>query len=664
MGAIETVLVANRGEIAVRVMRAAKVMGLKTVAVYSDADAKAMHTRSADIAVPLGGMTAAESYLNIEAILEAARKTNADAIHPGYGFLSENTAFAAACSEANVLFIGPPASAVKVMGDKALAKRAMLSAGVPCIPGYQGEDQSDETLTQQIQEMGLPVMVKAAAGGGGRGMRLVQTDDELLQAIELARSEAERAFGNSDLIIESAIKGARHVEVQVFADNHGNVIHLGERDCSLQRRHQKIVEESPCPVMTTELRQEMGMAAVEAARAVEYVGAGTVEFLLDAKGNFFFLEMNTRLQVEHPVTEAVTGFDLVQWQIRIAQGEPLPAVQDDVDLFGHAIEVRLCAEDTTAGFLPSSGPVSLFNVPQTEGLRVDTGIETGDIVSPFYDSMVAKIIAWGETREEARLRLCSALRGTALIGVAHNREFLMNLLSDATFINGLATTDFVDQHYRDGFKSAPIATSDVAAAISLQHIIAAQQHFDSALSVSSELRGWVSTGASSVSYRFEIDGTVADITIETRSATEFAIYIADDVHTVLYENCESGLASLLVDGDRKFISFHAVSNSVLEVSCQYSSFTVTNLDLIPPENQDTPQGGRVTAPMHGQVISLLVEVNQKVECGQRLAVFEAMKMQHEILAPVSGVIRELNGRVGKQMAAGDIVMVIEEEDSD
>ncbi len=662
-GAIETVLVANRGEIAVRVMRAAKVMGLKTVAVYSDADEKALHTRTADIAVSLGGMTAAESYLNSAAILDVARKTGADAIHPGYGFLSENTAFAAACSEANVLFIGPPASAVEVMGDKALAKRAMLAAGVPCIPGYQGEDQSDEILIQQAQEMGLPVMVKAAAGGGGRGMRLVQTDDELLQAIELARSEAERAFGNSDLIIESAIKGARHVEVQVFADSHGNVIHLGERDCSLQRRHQKIVEESPCPIMTTELRQAMGAAAVEAARAVEYVGAGTVEFLLDAKENFFFLEMNTRLQVEHPVTEAVTGFDLVQWQIRVAQGEPLPVIQEDVDLLGHAIEVRLCAEDATAAFLPSSGPVFLFDVPQGEGLRVDTGIETGDVVSPFYDSMVAKIIAWGETREAARLRLCSALRGTALIGVAHNREFLMTLLSDSTFVNGSATTDFIDQHYREGFTPVPIATTSIAAAIALQHIIAAQQYFDSALSVSSELRGWVSTGGSSVSYRFEINGTAADATVETRSATEFAIHIVDDVHTVLCEDCESGLASLLVDGNREIISFHEMSASVLEVSCQQSSFTLTNLDLIPPESQDTPQGGRVTAPMHGQVISLLVEIDQKVECDQRLAVFEAMKMQHEILAPVSGVIRELNGQVGKQMAAGDVVMVIE-EDSD
>jgi geranyl-CoA carboxylase alpha subunit len=355
MKAIQTVLVANRGEIAVRVMRTAKAMGLKTVAVYSDADTNALHVRTADLAVPLGGNTAAESYLVGEAILEAARTTGADAIHPGYGFLSENTGFAAACAEAGVIFIGPPAQAVEVMGDKALAKRAMLEAKVPCIPGYQGEDQSDDTLCREAEAMGMPVMIKAAAGGGGRGMRRVADPEQLMQSIALARSEAEGAFGNGDLILERAIEGARHVEVQVFADTHGNVIHLGERDCSLQRRHQKVVEESPCPIMTPELREAMGSAAVEAARAVNYVGAGTVEFLLDASGEFYFLEMNTRLQVEHPVTECVTGFDLVQWQIRVAQGEPLPATQDDIDLFGHAIEVRLCAEDPAAAFLPSAG---------------------------------------------------------------------------------------------------------------------------------------------------------------------------------------------------------------------------------------------------------------------------------------------------------------------
>ena len=444
---------ANRGEIAVRVMRTAKAMGLKTVAVYSDADANALHVRTADMAVPLGGNTAAESYLNCDAILEAARTTGADAIHPGYGFLSENTGFAAACAEAGIIFIGPPAVRPwKSWVIRRSRKRAMLEAKVPCIPGYQGEDQSDDTLSREAEAMGMPVMIKAAAGGGGRGMRRVADPEQLLQSIALARSEAEGAFGNGDLILERAIEGARHVEVQVFADTHGNVIHLGERDCSLQRRHQKVVEESPCPIMTPELREAMGTAAVEAARAVSYVGAGTVEFLLDASGEFYFLEMNTRLQVEHPVTECVTGFDLVQWQIRVAQGEPLPATQADIDLFGHAIEVRLCAEDPAAAFLPSAGPVSLFSVPPEEGVRVDSGIETGDAISPFYDSMVAKVIAWGETRETARLKLRSALQATALAGVTHNRAFLLELLDQPTFIEGGATTDYIDRHYPEGFR--------------------------------------------------------------------------------------------------------------------------------------------------------------------------------------------------------------------
>ena len=489
MTAIQTVLVANRGEIAVRVMRTAKAMGLKTVAVYSDADANALHARSADMAVSLGGNTAAESYLNGDAILEAARTTGADAIHPGYGFLSENTGFAAACAEAGIIFIGPPAAAVEIMGDKALAKRAMLEAQVPCIPGYQGEDQSDDTLIREAEAMGMPVMIKAAAGGGGRGMRRVADPEQLLKSIALARSEAEGAFGNGDLILERAIEGARHVEVQVFADTHGNVIHLGERDCSLQRRHQKVVEESPCPVMTPELREAMGTAAAEAARAVSYVGAGTVEFLLDASEEFYFLEMNTRLQVEHPVTECVTGFDLVQWQIRVAQGEPLPATQDDIDLFGHAIEVRLCAEDPAAAFLPSAGPVSLFSLPIEEGVRVDSGIETGDAISPFYDSMVAKVIAWGETRETARLKLRSALQATALAGVTHNRAFLLELLDQPIFIEGGATTDYIDQHYPEGYSPAQPGTASLAACIVLQQILAAEQHFAIALSVNEELRG-------------------------------------------------------------------------------------------------------------------------------------------------------------------------------
>jgi geranyl-CoA carboxylase alpha subunit len=661
MKTIQTVLVANRGEIAVRVMRTAKAMGLKTVAVYSDADAGALHVRAADLAVPLGGNTAAESYLNGQAILEAARTTGADAIHPGYGFLSENTSFAAACGEVDIIFIGPPASAVKIMGDKALAKRAMLEAQVPCIPGYQGDDQSDDTLRREAEAMGMPVMIKAAAGGGGRGMRRVESPEQLLQSIALARSEAEGAFGNGDLILERAIEGARHVEVQVFADTHGNVIHLGERDCSLQRRHQKVVEESPCPIMTPELREAMGSAAVEAARAVSYVGAGAVEFLLDASGEFYFLEMNTRLQVEHPVTECVTGFDLVQWQIRVAQGERLPAVQEDVDLFGHAIEVRLCAEDPAASFLPSAGPVSLFNIPVGEGVRVDSGIETGDAISPFYDSMVAKVIAWGETRETARLKLRSALQATTLAGVTHNRAFLLKLLDQPTFIEGGATTDFIDQHYPEGFTPAQPTTRMLAAGIVLQQVLAAEQHFSSALSVNDELRGWVSTGPVTRRHHYEVDDATFTAEITSSSTAHFTVILLDATHTVMLQTLNVDNVTLSLDGQRVVLGYYQSGPAELMLATDQLEVTLINTDLIPPELAEDAQGGRVQAPMHGQLVSLLVDADQSVEKNQRLAVFEAMKMQHEILAPVSGVVQQLNGQVGQQMAAGDVIMVIEEE---
>ena len=664
MSAIQTVLVANRGEIAVRVMRTAKAMGLKTVAVYSDADANALHVRTADMAVPLGGNTAAESYLNSDAILEAARTTSADAIHPGYGFLSENTGFAAACAAAGIIFIGPPPAAVEIMGDKALAKRAMLEAKVPCIPGYQGEDQSDDTLIREAEAMGMPVMIKAAAGGGGRGMRRVVEPEQLLQSIALARSEAEGAFGNGDLILERAIEGARHVEVQVFADTHGNVIHLGERDCSLQRRHQKIVEESPCPIMTPELREAMGLAAVEAARAVNYVGAGTVEFLLDASGEFYFLEMNTRLQVEHPVTECVTGFDLVQWQIRVAQGEPLPATQDDIDLFGHAIEVRLCAEDPAAAFLPSAGPVSLFSVPPEEGVRVDSGIETGDAISPFYDSMVAKVIAWGETRETARLKLRSALQATALAGVTHNRAFLLELLDQPIFIEGGATTDYIDQHYSEGYSPAQPGTASLAAGIVLQQILAAEQHFASALSVSEELRGWVSTGPVTRRHTYEVGDMTFTAEITLSSAEQFSVTLMEATHTVTLQTLNADRVGFLIDGRRVTMGYHQTDAAELMLATDQSEVTLTNTDLIPPESAEDAQGGKVQAPMHGQLVSLLVEGEQSVEKDQRLAVFEAMKMQHEILAPVAGVVQQVNGQVGQQMAAGDVIMVIEEAEAE
>ncbi|MBE8191181.1 MAG: ATP-grasp domain-containing protein, partial [Alphaproteobacteria bacterium] len=399
------ILIANRGEIACRVIRTAKALGIKSVAVYSEADASAPHVQQADEAVLIGASPVGQSYLKAEAILAAAKQTGADAIHPGYGFLSENAAFAKAVSDAGFIFIGPTPEAIDKMGNKAAAKRLMIAAGVPCVAGYQGADQTDAVFIKAAEAIGFPLMVKAAAGGGGRGMRLVKTAADLPAALETARSEAANAFGSGELILEQAIIEPRHVEVQVFADTHGNIIHLGERDCSVQRRHQKVIEESPCPIMTEDLRAKMGAAAVNAAKSIDYVGAGTIEFLLDKSGAFYFLEMNTRLQVEHPVTEMVTGLDLVAMQIRVAEGATLPLTQAQVQLQGSAIEVRLYAEDPAKGFLPCTGHIEYFTPHKGEGVRFDTGVESGQDISPFYDPMIAKLITYGDTRTTARLKM-------------------------------------------------------------------------------------------------------------------------------------------------------------------------------------------------------------------------------------------------------------------
>ena len=453
MRTFKSILVANRGEIAVRVMRTAQALGYKTIAVYSEADANAPHVQMADDAVLIGPGPVGQSYLDMDRILAAAKETGAQAIHPGYGFLSEKADFARACEAEGLVFIGPSAEAIDLMGNKAAAKRRMIAADVPCVPGYEDADQSDDVLIAAAKTIGYPIMVKAAAGGGGRGMRLVDDAKGLPGALASARSEALNAFGSDELILEKAIIRPRHVEFQIFADSLGNVIHLGERDCSVQRRHQKVVEEAPCPVMTDDLRARMGAAAVEAARSIDYRGAGTIEFLLDDAGEFYFLEMNTRLQVEHPVTEMITGLDLVGLQIQVAEGHPLGLTQDDIKLSGHAIEVRLYAEDTTQDFLPCTGTIDLWQPAVGEGLRFDAGIESGQDVSPFYDPMIAKVIAWGETREVARHRLIEALEDTVLFGLTTNLGFLIDILGKQAFAKGEATTGFI----ADEFDAAALA---------------------------------------------------------------------------------------------------------------------------------------------------------------------------------------------------------------
>ena len=659
MKALTTMLVANRGEIAVRVMRTAKAMGMKTVAVYSEADANAQHVREADQSVCIGPAAVAESYLGIEAILDAAQRTGADCIHPGYGFLSENQVFASACEAHGIEFIGPPNGAIEVMGDKARAKRAMIEAGVPCVPGYQGDDQSLVTLVAEAKSVGLPVMVKAAAGGGGRGMRLVHEASELESAIGLAQSEAQNAFGSSELIIEKAVVRPRHVEIQVFADKAGNTVYLGERDCSIQRRHQKVVEESPCPVMTSQLREAMGTAAVEAAKAVGYVGAGTVEFLLDEAGEFYFLEMNTRLQVEHPVTEMVTGYDLVEWQIRVARGEDLPAEQADIDLFGHAIEVRLYAEDPSAGFLPSTGPIKLFATPEGEGVRIDSGVETGDEVTPFYDAMVAKLITYGETREDARLKMRSALRDTALFGPLNNRDFLLDVLDRPDFIHGAATTAFIDDNYGDVFLPPGVSSSDLAVAAATQHVLAMDHHHSQSASVNEELLDWVSMGRVTDTRRYDLGEQTYDVSLVPLSVGEYEVTVNDQTHHVRITDMGDSHVITEIDGLAHRYLYHDESPATLYLSSDNLSMMLADSTRIPPEAQDAAGGGTITAPMHGQLLSIDVAAGEAVQKGQRIAVLEAMKMQHEIIAPSDGCVVEVAASAGKQIGAGDVIMMLE-----
>lgn len=660
MGDFSTLLVANRGEIAVRIMRTARELGIRTVAVYSDADATAPHVRFADDAVRLGPAPVSESYLLGHKIIEAAIASGAQAIHPGYGFLSENAGFAWACDQAGLVFVGPPIGAIDIMGDKARSKRAMIAAGVPCVPGYQGDDQSDAVLRTAAQEIGFPVMVKAAAGGGGRGMRLVHRAQDLPGALKLARSEAQNAFGSGDLIIEKAIIRPRHVEIQVFGDRHGTIIHLGERDCSVQRRHQKIIEEAPCPVMTSDLRAQMGAAAVEAARAVDYVGAGTVEFLLDQNGAFYFLEMNTRLQVEHPVTEAVTGLDLVAMQLKVAGGEPLGLRQEEVAIRGHAIEVRLYAEDPNADFLPSTGPVKLWAPPQGTGIRVDAGIVTGGEVCPFYDPMVAKIIASGSTREEARRRLIGALGRSALFGPKTNRDFLIDALGRETFAAGAATTAFIAETYGDGgFKAAGPGAEDHAVAAVLQYALAQRRSLAQALTVSRELVDWSSTGSLTSVFIYDTPDGPTTVTVRASGKDSYQAETSDGTVHITLQSFGFPAGRLSVNGRGAEVLVHEEDERTLAIATATRSFVVVNLAGGSVSEEASGGGGTVRAPMHGLLLEICVSEGEQVTKGQKLAILEAMKMQHEILAAIDGRISSVAATPNTQIAADALILEIE-----
>ena len=657
------ILIANRGEIACRVIHTAKAMGLKTVAVYSDVDVDAPHVKQADEAVFIGPAPAAQSYLNKDRIIQAARETGAEAIHPGYGFLSENAAFARTVADAGLAFIGPAPDATALMGDKAKAKRRMIAAGVPCVPGYEGEDQSDAAFLAAARKIGFPIMVKAAAGGGGRGMRFVEAEKDLAAALKTARSEAENAFGDGALILERAVEAPRHVEIQIVADRCGNVIHLGERDCSVQRRHQKVIEEAPSPAVTPDLRTAMGKAAIKAARDIDYVGAGTVEFLLDQSGAFYFLEMNTRLQVEHPVTEMITGLDLVALQIRVAQGAPLGLVQEDIAFNGHAVEARLYTEDVGAGFLPAAGPVDLWRPASSDGVRVDAGIATGVTVSPYYDSMLAKIIAHGKTREEARRQLVDALQRTALFGVASNKKFLIDALERPAFIAGEATTAFIVQSFAKSDLAAASLTPEIAAiAAALLYRQSQADALANARCVAPALAGWSSATPVATPYRLRNGENVLELSLTAAGQDAWRTLCGEKTIAVKILKINTPDAIISVDGEIRQVLFNRPATtpkgSRLQLCVDGCDFDLENLAAVMASTEDAAGAGAVAAPMHGLVVELFAKPGDRVTKGDRLAVLEAMKMQHELFAPINGEVAAVHTAAGSQVAANTLLLEI------
>ncbi len=664
------VLVANRGEIAVRVIRTAKSLGFKTVAVYSEADANAPHVIAADEAVCIGAAPVGESYLVMNKIIDAAKLTGADAIHPGYGFLSENAHFAKICEKESIEFIGPPADAILLMGSKRLSKIAMIKADVPCIQGYEGEAQDEATLTKEAKRIGFPIMIKASAGGGGRGMRLVHVESELVAQIKTARSEAENAFGNGELILEKAVIRPRHIEIQVFADKHGNVVYLGERDCSIQRRHQKVVEEAPSPFVDDALRQRMGIAACQAAKSCNYVGAGTVEFLVDADKNFYFLEMNTRLQVEHPVTELVTGTDLVAWQLSVAAGEPLPLSQDQITITGHAIEVRLYAEDPRQNFMPQTGHIKRWEPAVGDGIRIDSGIASGQRVTPYYDPMLAKVIAFGSNREEARRRLARAIEESTLFGVTINSEFLSSVIQHDVFIDGQATTAFIEDHFTQ-HSSMTVTTPDnfssqdnLATALT-GILLYRNRHEDTHYSPS--LSGWQNSNPTPWPYELRCGENLLEIAlsisndqfsvIEDKGPDNESMVIDISVVDMLVTGQGGNTLTFIHNGIRQRCEYLIEGDDVyLRLGTRY--FHYTDLTHEAAVSEDAAGSGKIIASMDGAIIDVLAEIGDKVLKGQALVTLEAMKMEHPLKSDVCGTVESISVKAGDQVKIRQLLVTI------
>jgi 3-methylcrotonyl-CoA carboxylase alpha subunit len=657
---IRTLLIANRGEIACRIVRTARRLGVATVAVYSDADAHALHVAAADRAVRIGPPAPRESYLRIDAILDAARRAGADAIHPGYGFLAENAAFAEACADAGLIFVGPPPAAIRAMGGKAEAKALMAAAGVPLVPGYHGAAQDVATLAAEAARIGYPVLIKASAGGGGKGMRVVAAPAGFATALAGAQREAASSFGDDRVLIERYLTRPRHVEIQVFADAHGNVVHLFERDCSVQRRHQKIVEEAPAPGITAALRAEMGAAAVAAARAVNYVGAGTVEFIM-ADGAFHFMEMNTRLQVEHPVTEAITGLDLVEWQLRVAAGEPLPLRQSDLVPSGHAVEVRLCAEDPAHDYLPSIGRLTHLRLPDT--IRVDTGVRAGDAITSDYDPMIAKLIAHGPDRATALARLAAALRTTEAAGVRTNLSLLRAVIEHPAFRAGDVHTGFLVEHAATLAPptEAPDAALAAAAVAVLRRRAAAGRNDGDPGSPWGDADSW----------RMNLDGS--QLVVLRHGETTAALVATSTGHdawtlardggalAVAASATADGRLLLAVDGLTRPVGVVAAGDGI-SVSLDGAAYTFAVIDPTAPPQAETAGGGRVMAPIPGRVASVLVAVGDVVARGQALVVLEAMKMELTLTASRDGVIAVVRCVAGEMVEEGvELVELVEPE---
>ncbi len=649
----DSLLIANRGEIAVRILRTARRMGLRVVAVYSDADVDAVHVRLADQAVRIGAAPPRDSYLNIAAIIDAARTSGAQAVHPGYGFLAENAAFAQAVCDAGLVWVGPPAAAIRAMGDKAQAKRLMQAAGVPCVPGYSGASQDDASLRAHADMIGYPLMIKATAGGGGRGMRLVTAGDAFDSALSSARSEALSAFGSDTVLLERAIAQPRHVEIQVFADAHGHVVHLGERDCSVQRRHQKLIEEAPSPAMAGArgalLRRQMGDMAVAAARAIDYRGAGTIECLLDPAGHFYFMEMNTRLQVEHPVTEALTGYDLVEWQLRVAGGEPLPqtAQQTILQRFesgGHAIEARLCAEDPQQGFLPQSGRLRAWQPGSLA--RVDHALESGQPIAPDYDSMVAKFIAHGPDRDAARHLLHGALTQAVVLGVQTNQAYLSGCLRHPVFAAGQASTGFVPAHGEAVLADMP-ALPPAAGALALYAARALRDGHDPT-QVSLPL-AWP------VPLRLSIDGKACQARVAAHGGAHYGVDAGDKHDTLTLSACGPDTMTITLGQGRVPVAW-AWDDGALLLRWQGRQFRLQDVSLSGAARTDAGHGGAIRSPMAGRIVALHVASGDTVRKGDTLLVLEAMKMEHPSLAPIDAVVTAVWFAQGAQVQAGALLV--------